>query len=204
MTKKAWGKVKPGTVVELGGREWTVDKVKPKGSGRVKVTVSRGGHSATDVLKADAKVRIVFDEHTQLGATRDRNGVQRYPDGSKVKPKPKKRKPAPRTPPKPATGDPWETQQDRIEKKLNQILGARLIGEATDVDAGYYVPEMDVTTIAAHMTIFHNGAPDWAVTEDDMLIAHAREHVHAEQGQHDLKINHWHTRQRPTTKGKKK
>lgn len=185
MTKKAWGKVKPGTVVELSGREWTVEKVKPKGGGRVKVTVSRGGNTASDVLKADAKVKIA---------------EARRPD-----PKPKKRKPAPRTPPKPATGDPWETQQDRVEKKLDALLGARLIGEATDADAGYYVPPVDVTTVAAHLVLFHGGIPEWAEGDEAKMVdAHNRDHLAARAGNVEFPINHWHTEKRPTSKKGKK
>lgn len=178
MSKRKWAKVRRGDVVELGGREWTVEKIKPKGK-HLRVDVRSGGHTASSKVDPDEKVRLAGGE-------------------------PKR----PRTtPPKPATGDPWETQQDRIERKLDEILHARLVGEATDTDVGYYVPPVDVTTIASHMAIFHGGIPDAAEGDEArMLELHSRAHVATEAGDETLAINHWHTDRRPTTgrKGSKK
>lgn len=177
--KLKWAKVKPGQTVALGGREWLVESNKPKGKKRRKVAVRSGAHAATSTVEADEKVRIV-----------ERLDVRSAPS--------KKSKPAPRKPPKPADGDPWETQQDRIEKKLDKMLGARLVGEATNVDAGYYVPMVDATTIAAHLVIFHGGIPEDAQGDEQKMIeAHARAHM---LGAPDLHLNHWHTENRPTRK----
>lgn len=181
--KLKWRKVEPGQTVMLSGREWLVESIKPKGKKRMKVSVRSGAHAATSTVEADEKVRVV-----------ERLDVRSAPS--------KKHKPAPRKLPKPADGDPWETQQDRIEKKLDKILGARLVGEATDVDAGYYVPPVDATTVAAHLAIFHGGIPEDAQGDEQRMIeSHARAHM---LGADDLAVNHWHTELRPTTKGKKK
>jgi len=183
--KKKWGKVERGEVVELGGREWTVEKTKLKGK-KLRVTVRSGSHRAESKVDPADKVTIAEARSTKPPA------------------RSKKPKPPPTSPPKPATGDPWETQQDRIERKLGQILGARLVGESTDTDAGYYVPNVDVTTVAAHLAIFHGEVPEQHRSDEAALVGfHAREHIAAEAGDRLFDINHWHTEKRPTT-GKKK
>lgn len=186
MVKKKWAKVRPGEVVELGGREWTVDKIKPKGK-RLRVAVRSGSHRAESKVDPADKVKIIDEARSTKPAQR------------RGKPKP-----PPTKPPKPAEGDPWETQQDRIERKLGEILGARLVGEATGEDAGYYVPPVDVTTVAAHVAVFHGGIPE-KYRENEVALSgwHAREHIAAADGDRLFAINHWHTEKRPTT-GKKK
>lgn len=182
MTRVKWKKVGRGERVELNGREWIVDKVKPKGK-RLRVVVRSGQHVIDAKVDPDAKVRLAEDEPTA---------------------KPKRREVKPATPPKPATGDPWETQQDRVERKLDQILGARLVGEATDTDAGYYVPVVDLGTVAGHVAIFHGVIPpEYRHDAQGLLGWHAREHLAAEAGNRELPINHWHSEKRPTTAGKK-
>lgn len=186
--KKKWGKVRPGEVVELGGREWTLEKVKPKGK-KLRVVVRSGSHRAESKVDPAEKVTIVETPSTR---------------STRATSKAKKPKPPPRKPPEPAHGDPWETQQDRIEKQLGQILGARLVGEATDEDAGYYVPMPDVTSIAGHVVIFHGGIPEKYRDDEAALLGwHEREHAAALEGDRVFTLNHWHTEKRPTT-GKKK
>ncbi len=183
--KKKWSKVERGDVVQLGGREWTVEKIKPKGK-VLRVSVRSGSHRADSKVDPSDKVAIAEPRSTKPSRP--------------AKPK----TPPPTKPPKPATGDPWETQQDRIERQLGQILGARLVGEATDVDAGYYVPNVDVTTVAAHVAIFHGGVPEQHRGDEAELVGwHAREHIAAEGGDRLFEVNHWHSEKRPTT-GKKK
>ena len=185
MTKAKWAKVKPGQSVELGGRTWLVEKIKPKGKRGMKVAVRSGARTAESVVDADEKVRV----------------VEVPPPAKSAQPK---KKPS-HKPPKPAHGDPWETQQDRIEKKLDEILGARLMGEATDVDAGYYVPMVDETNVAAHLAIFHGGIPEELREKSEavMIGEHARAHLAALEHGERFAVHHWHTEKRPT-KGKKK
>lgn len=182
--KVKWKRVEVGQIVEIGGREWTVEKHKPKGK-RILVAVRSGTHRDEAKVDPDAKVTI----------------VERKP------PKPRKAS-SPAKPPKPAHGDPWETQSDRIERKLDEILGAKLIGESVDGGREYYVPMVDVTTVAAHLAIFHAGEtlPDWAQDDEgQMVTAHARMHSLANDGKHTLSMMHWHTEKRPTGgKGKKR
>lgn len=178
MTRKKWSKVKPGELVELNGRTWELVKRKPKGK-RLRVWVSSGSHRADSLVDPDAKVKI----------------------GEAPKPaKAKTRKPPPVKPPKPATGDVWDTQQDRIERSLAEI-GARLIGESVDGGSSYYVPLPDISTVAGHMMAFHGHVPA-DMNEADMIAAHHREHQQVEAGNARLHVHHWHTEKRPT-EGKK-
>lgn len=183
--RRKWSKIKAGDRIELGGRDWTVEKIKPKGK-RLRVSVRSGAHRAESKVDPSEKVHLAGDKE------KPRQSQARA--GSN--------KPQPTRPPRPADGDPWETQQDRMERKLDEILQARLIGEATDEDAGYYVPPVDVSTIASHLAIFHGADPSEHGGEGEMLDAHTAEHLRAEAGKATLAINHWHTKKRPT-KGKK-
>lgn len=186
MSKTKWSKVKRGQSVELGGRTWLVEKIKPKGKRGMKVAVRSGARAAQSVVDADEKVRVVEAPPVKGDAKRPA-------------------KQAAHKPPKPAHGDPWETQQDRIEKKLDKILGARLMGEATDVDAGYYVPPCDETNVAAHLAIFHGGIPEELREKSEavMLGEHARAHLAALEHGERFAVHHWHTEKRPTTATKK-
>lgn len=186
MSKVKWAKVRAGQSVELGGRTWLVEKIKPKGKRGMKVAVRSGARTAESVVDADEKVRVVEAPPVKGDAKRPA-------------------KQAAHKPPKPAHGDPWETQQDRIEKKLDKILGARLMGEATDVDAGYYCPMVDETTVAAHLAIFHGGIPEELREKSEavMIGEHARAHLAALEHGERFAVHHWHTEKRPTSKKSK-
>lgn len=184
--KKTWSKIRKGDVLDLGGREWTVEKIKP-GKKKAEVKIRHKSNVVRDTVKLADKVRIA--ERSAPAAPRKAE-----------KPAPPKK--MPKKPPQPAHGDPWETQQDRIEKKLDEILGAKLVGESIDGERTYYVPPVDVTTVAAHLLIFHGGV-DAHEDAAGMLHRHAAEHAAAERGETTLAMVHWHTEQRPTT-GKKK
>jgi hypothetical protein len=76
-----------------------------------------------------------------------------------------------------------------------------LVAETDDEAAGYYVPPVDVTTIAAHLAIFHAAAD-----EPRRGSAHARRRRHARAPRRRaraagngaaLAVNHWHTKTRP-------
>ena len=106
--------------------------------------------------------------------------------------------PAVTAPPEKPKGDLWETPVGRVERKLDALLGARLVGVATDENAGYYVPPVDSSTVAAHLAIFHGGIP--AACEDDegrMLGAHDAQHDAAVKGEGILSSQHWHSERRP-------
>lgn len=185
MSKTKWSKVRAGQSVELGGRTWLVEKIKPKGKRGMKVAVRSGARAAESVVDADEKVRVV-----EAAPAAERRPAKK----------------ATKKPPKPAHGDPWETQQDRIERKLNEVLGARLVGEATDPDAGYYVPMVDETNVAGHLAIFHGGIPEEMREKDESALVgyHAALHVAAVENGDRFSENHWHTEKRPTTGAKKK
>lgn len=203
MSKKTWADVSKGDAVELGGREWAVVKIKPKGK-KAKVRVEHKGRSAESIVKLADKVKLVARARDR-DPLRDRDGAQRRwakkseqtysTGGAAAGLEPGKAKQT--KPPAKATGSPWETRADRVEKKLDEILGARLIAETPDAKLGYYVPPVDMTTIAAHLSVFHGGIPD-AVADDEgrMLIAHKAQHDAALRGV-PLAVNHWHTEKRP-------
>lgn len=184
--KKRWSEIRRGDIVAAGGRDWEVLKI-TLGKKKAEVKIRHKSNVVRDTVRLADKVRIA-----------ERKATSARPTPAKVKP-PKKMPPEP---PKPADGDPWETQQDRIEKKLDSILGAKLVGESIDGAATYYVPPVDASTIAAHLLIFHGGIGE-GEEETDMLKRHVGEHAAAEAGETTLTMPHWHTEQRPTT-GKKK
>lgn len=202
MSKKTWADIRKGDAIELGGREWIVAKIKPKGK-KAKVKVEHKGRSAESIVKLGDKVKLVARAKDR-DPLHDRDGAQRRwakpseqttraPRGTGLEPgNPRKTKP-----PAKATGSPWETPADRIERKLDEILGARLVAETADAKSGYYVPPVDIMTIAAHMALFHGGIPD-AVADDEakMLAVHRAQHDAALKGS-PLAVNHWHTEKRP-------
>lgn len=205
MSKKTWGDVKKGDVVELGGREWRVDKIKPKGK-KAKVRVSMKARTAESTVKLKDRVVIVKKgDGTKRGPLHDENGTARRwatrkehdaelgttttlapGDSDIVKP-----------PAKPGP-DLWETPHGKTERMLGELLSARLVAETPDESAGYYVPPVNVTTVASHLALFHGGIPD-AVADDEgrMLAAHEAQHAAALKGEGVLAVNHWHTKTRP-------
>lgn len=204
MSKKTWADVSKGDAVELGGREWIVAKIKPKGK-KAKVKVEHKGRSAKSVVKLADKVKLVARAKDR-DPLHDRDGAQRRwakkseqtfdrPRGVSAGLEPGNAKKT--KPPAPATGSPWDTPADRIERKLDEILGARLVAETPDAKVGYYVPPVDITTIASHLAVFHGGIPD-AVADDEakMLAVHRAQHDAALKGS-PLAVNHWHTEKRP-------
>lgn len=170
--KRKWSKVERGDVVELGGREWTIVAVKLKKGGRVKVAVRSGTRTAESVVDADAKVRIVQPP-------------------SELKPAAAAR----------AVGDPWERPIDRVERKLDEILGARLIGQSDDGEKSWYVPLVDEQTVSSHLVIFHGGIPDEARGDVERMVAlHAGVHVDAGTDTLTGVVPHIHTDRRPKEK----
>lgn len=204
MSKKTWTDVKKGDVVELGGREWSVAKIKPKGK-KAAVVVELKGRRAESVVKLADKVTIVkkgdgmkrgplYDEHhtarrwaTKREAEKVLGSGSLPPGGSTMT-----------EPPAKPGADVWDRPVDKVEKKLDALLGARLVGESNDESKGYYVPPVDVSTVAAHLALFHGGIPDAAGDDETrMLAAHAAQHEAALTGAGVLAVNHWHTKTRP-------
>lgn len=193
MSKTTWGDVKKGDVVELRGKPYRVVKIKTKGKKARVMVEARGGYHEAVVKVADrvtiAKPPKLIDKktgaQTRWATERERKAALGKGDPAQVKP------------PAPAAGDPWETPANRIERKLDDLLSARLVGETKDESAGYYVPPVDVPTVAAHLAIFHGGIPE-AVADDEgrMLAAHDAQHAEALKGS-PLAVNHWHTERRP-------
>lgn len=186
-----WSKVTAGDYVELRDRKYEVLKIKPKGTS-AKVTVRGGGSVFESKVTLTDKVKVVTEP------LRDKSGqMQRWakPSEDKSKGGLPTGDPAITKPPSKRIGEAWETPRDKVERKLDRILGAHLVGQADDEGSGYYVPPVDISTVAAHVALFHGVDPsEYGV--DDLLELHDNEHAQALKGI-ALKVNHWHTETRP-------
>ena len=212
MPKVLWSDIVDGDHVALNGREWLVERIRVKGK-RAKVTVrSRAGTFKREV-KASARVEKLYID-PNLKAFTDRvkaatktplrnaeNGQARWatekeskrrqglePGDASVTKRPER-----------PSGDPWETPRDRVEAKLDKLLGAVLVAEG-DEAVGYYVPPVDVTTIASHLALMHPSMYNAELSEERMLNGHAHEHDLVIRGKLNLDTNHWHTKTRPSAK----
>lgn len=198
MSKKTWADVKKGDTVELAGRAYRVVKIKPKGK-RAEVMVETKGRYAESKVKLSERVVIVARKadrpplHDEDGrANRWATKKEAAEVGVVLKPgDARKTKP----PAKPKGGS-WEKPAGKTEKMLDSLLQARLVGETNDESAGYYVPPVDVATVASHLALFHGGIPERCEDEGAMLAAHAAQHAEALRGA-PLAVNHWHTAKRP-------
>lgn len=204
MSKTTWGDVKKHDVVEMAGRKYRVVKIKA-GKKKAEVMVELKGRYISSKVKLSDRVTIAKKgDGTKRGPLTDGAGTARrwatkreaeevlgkggatLPTGD----------PSVVKPPKKPGSDPWETPANRIERKLDELLNARLVGEATDESAGYYVPPVDVSTVASHLALFHGGIPERCDGEAAMLKAHEAQHSEALKGA-PLSVNHWHTATRP-------
>jgi hypothetical protein len=193
MSKKTtWAHVKKGVTVELGGRQWLVVKIKPKGK-TAKVVVEYKGRSAESVVKLTDRVTIVpvLDETTGRAnrwatkAEAAEYGVAlKAGDATVTKP------------PAKAKGGSWEKPVGKAEKMVTDLLSARLVAETDNEEKGYYVPPVDVSTVASHLVFFHAYTPPEDEDEGSMLAYHAERHALALRGE-PLAVNHWHTAKRP-------
>lgn len=200
-----WKDVKKHDVIEMAGREYRVVKIKA-GKKKADVMIEYKGRYISSTVKLADKVKITkAGDGTKRGPLTDEHGTARrwatkreaeevlgkggatLPAGDATKTKP----------PKKPGSDPWETPANRIERKLDELLSARLVGESTDESAGYYVPPVDVSTVASHLALFHGGIPEHMDDEGSMLIMHAAQHAEAAKNGHPLAVNHWHTETRP-------
>lgn len=191
--RSTWADVRKGDVVELAGNEWRVARI-VFGKKSAKVVVARKGREAKSTVALKDRVRIIPPKTKVM----DRDGVQRRwatereletalkPGNAKV-----------RKPPEKPKGAAWDVPVTGAEKRLGKMLGARLVGEATDEAVGYYVPPVDVTTVASHLALMHGGIPAAADDEGAMIRIHDAQHAEAKSRGARLAVNHWHTETRP-------
>lgn len=202
-TKTTWADVKKGSIVELSGREYRVVKIKPKGKKAAVMVETKGRYAESKVKLSDRVTIVKKGDGTKRGPLYDEGGTARRWATKKeaaevgVTGLPAGDSTVTKAPEKGKRGDPWERPVDRIERKLDDLLQARLVGISTDESAGYYVPPVNVTTVAAHLALFHGGIPE-AVSDDEgkMLAVHEAQHAEALKGS-PLAVNHWHTKTRP-------
>jgi hypothetical protein len=194
MAKTTWADIAAGDRVELGGRDWRVAKIKRKGK-TVKVTVESGKRVASSKVRATDPVKRAKPEplHEPRGMKAQRRWAE--PDEAKAAGLVPGDPTVTKRPAKPSA-DPWETPRDGVEKRLDAILGATLVAEG-DETVGYYVPPVDVTTIASHLALFHPNDYDPEKDEAAMLAGHEHAHTMAREGRKPLDVNHWHSKTRP-------
>lgn len=201
-SKTTWADVKKHDVVELNGRDYRVTKIKPKGKKAAVMVEYKGRYIESKVKLAD-RVKIAKKGNgTKKGPLYDADGNARrwatkkeaaevgvvgLPAGDSSKTEP---------PAKPK-GDPWsDPPRAKTETMLAEMLNARLVAETPDESAGFYVPPVDVSTVASHLALFHGGIPPACEDEGSMLEAHEAQHSEALRGM-PLAVNHWHTAKRP-------
>jgi hypothetical protein len=178
MSKATWADVKKGDVVEIGGRHWHVSKIKAKGKrARVTMDAAKIGERTGDVALAD-RVKIA-PSGVDFAKLLKKQRAEQAAAGRWTAPSDD----APSVPP--------EIAQRNVEK----ILGARLMGETKDGQR-WYVPPVDVSTIAMHLRIFH-GVEKIDTEHDALLETHAKAHEAAERGELFLHVDHTHSAVKP-------
>lgn len=202
-SKTTWGDVKKHDAVEMSGRVYRVVKVKA-GKKKADVMVEYKGRYISSTVKLSDRVTIAKSNGgSKKGPLADEHGNARrwatkkeaaevgvgLPAGDSTQVEA----------PKKAKGDPWsEPPKAKTETMLAELLHARLVGETSDESVGYYVPPIDVSTVASHLALFHGGIPERCEDEGSMLKAHEAQHAEAMRGA-PLAVNHWHTEKRPKT-----
>lgn len=189
MSKVTWGSLSVGDCVELAGRVLEVVEAKPKPKKRaVDITVRDKLGSFSKRMPANDKVKLAKLHEVDHASGSDRQ--QRWATKAEAA-ETDRREGLPagdptitKRPTKP-TGGPWDKPKGAAEKAIEEILGAHLVGESNDEDAGYYVPPADEQTIAAHSLIFHGE------------VLTLEQHVATHATRDPLKVNHWHTKERP-------
>lgn len=177
-----WADVQRGDAVKLGSRTLVVKKAKRDGK-RVHVVIK--DHLGTFERDLKAKDPVTLAKATDLTIKPkklhdDAGAQQRWakPDEQHTD-----------EPTGPASGSPWTTQADRAEEALATI-GARLVAESVDGEKSWYVPPVDVSTVAAHLYLMHGIDP--LQVPGDLIAAHTTQHANG-----DYKVPHTHTEVRP-------
>lgn len=202
-----FGALVKGDHIVMAGAEFVVDKAKLKGK-VVKLTVTgkRGTFSSEVKAKGTVELAPKSTKPGKVALDGPKGEQQRWATKKEarkaedwVRDRPTSLPagdPAVTKRPAKAEGGPWETKHDRIEEDLERFLSAHLVGEATDEGVGYYVPPVDVETIAAHLLIFHGVDGTAYASAADALTLHEQHHADAKTGG-AMHVNHWHTKQRP-------
>ena len=182
-----WADVKRGDVVELKGAAWLVVKAKRKGKA-VKVTVKGGAGTFAREVKAKTPVTIA-DEATAAGPLRDARGAQRRwaTDGEATAELGK--------------GEKWSAPaSDKVGKRVESILGGKLAAQSPPGVDGYAVPLIELTTVRAHLAIFHAlPGPEQPVDDAEALAVHKRDHETSDHETRDGWVAHWHSKRRPAS-----
>lgn len=197
-----WANVAAGTTVELKGKRYRVAKAKLKGK-VVKVTLEGADLFQPLVREVDAKAKVEVPPMTVKGKAStkakpaagplydDRGAQTRWAEEHEGDPKQTK-------PPKKAKGGDWAEPKGKAEKILGKHLEATLVGETTDPAAGWYVPPVDVSTVNAHLLLFHE--VEELGPDVEALAFHAGLHERAKVAPFSpLPVNHWHTKERPAS-----
>lgn len=184
-----YGDLVKGDRIELRGAAYEVVKAKRKGKA-VKLTVKGDRGTFESEVKAKGEVTLVALDgpagEQQRWATPEEYRRSLPPGDPSATKRPAK-----------AKGEAWDAKPtDPAEVAVTEILGAHLVGEATDENVGHYVPPVDVSTVGAHLLIFHDVAGDQYATTADALTLHAQHHADAATGA-AMHVNHWHTKKRP-------
>lgn len=159
MTKATWGSLSVGDRVELAGRVLEVIEAKPKPKKHaVDITVRDKLGSFSKRMPAADKVKLAKLHEVDRASGSDRQ--QRWATKAEAA-ETDRREGLPagdatitKRPSKP-TGGPWDKPKGAAERAVEEILGAVLVGEADDESAGYNVPPVDLSTVAAHLLLFH-------------------------------------------------
>jgi hypothetical protein len=199
-----WADIKAGEAVTLKGERYEVTKHKLNKKG-TKATVVLEGRRGRFEREVDAKLKVERAPATVAASGRrsttpakvkgdplhDENGTQRrWAKQGELDAV---------LPPEPAEGGDWAKPKGKAEKALGKVLGAVLVGEATDPDVGWYVPPLDPSTMHAHLLMFHDIEPE-ARDYAELVKLHDRLHADAVKGPFaPLHVNHWHTKERPSS-----
>lgn len=179
-----WADVQRGDAVNLGSRTLIVKKAKRDGK-RVHIVIKDSLGTFERDVKAKDTVTLAKAADLTIKPKKlhdDAGAQQRWA---------KPNESLGDEPAGPASGSPWTTQADRAEEALATI-GARLVAESVDGEKSWYVPPVDVSTVAAHWLLFHGGDPTM-LDSMELVQHHNQEH----QNYSKFKVPHTHTEVRP-------
>lgn len=199
-----WRKVEVGMSVELKGKAYTITTAKTQGK---VVTVTVAGKGGTFTREMRGKDTVNVARKAELVKAKPPTGGKLYDDDGRMRRWATASEsrgvglepgdPAITKRPKKAKGGDWVTPTDDAEAVVVAILSGTLHGATGDPARGWYVPPVDPSTIAAHLSIFHELAVD-AGTFDELEAIHLRHHEAATTEPFTaLAVNHWHTKERP-------
>lgn len=198
MTK--WADLDEGAAVILKGQRYKVTKYKRKGK---VVRVRLDGKLGVFDREVDAKAKVEVAPATVAASGRRSTTPAKLPTkGALHDDEGRQRRWAKQgeldavLPPSEAEGGDWAKPKGKAEKAITSVLGATLVGEATDPDVGWYVPPLDPSTVHAHLLLFHDIEPEGDYKA--LIAMHDRLHADALKGPFAaLHVNHWHTKERP-------